>query len=363
MALVIVGVSIILSDILLRIHSGREKRDFRSGVAAETYSILKKFTDPLHHYDISPLIWSGKTPESKAAILGKEDYLVLRSFYDALEERNSYFAGRQMWSLQTVEPLNRKCVETLSRAYSEVTWLRTASDTDSLLSSARKSVGLPESPLETTKASIPQTMPETTVQSPELVIAPADLKEHEKVKEIQLVLRDGRVITHEARLYYITVTNIGKRSLRVSARFNWDQQMIFVPLNKKPTFRVVSQYYTDGFKREVETFGDEEAIAIALNTDERWVSRYDVTIHPGPAGETFVLFFTLKGFRVMTVPGGTRIYPNYDVGFPCKLSLGVCLLSDDLSPYSDATVFEVTAKNWKDFEVKQVGKTVRQLIP
>jgi hypothetical protein len=198
---------------------------------------------------------------------------------------------------------------------------------------------------------------------PELTIVPIELKEHEKIREIQLVLHDGQVIRHEARLYYITVTNTGRRSLRVSARLNFDQHMIFVPLNKKPMFRVESKYDTEGFKRQVKTFGDEEAIAIALMSDERWESRHDVTIYPGPASETFVLFFTLKDFRVMTVPGGTRIYPNYDVGFPCKLPLGVCLVGDDLSPYCYVATFEVTAKNWKDFKVRQIGKTVRQPVP
>lgn len=194
---------------------------------------------------------------------------------------------------------------------------------------------------------------------PELTIAPTELKEYEKIKEIQLVLRDGRVIRHEARFYYVTVTNTWERSVRISARFRSSQHMIFVPLNKKPMFRVVSKYDTEGFKRQVETFGDEEAIVIALNTDERWESRFDVTIHPGPAGEAFVLFFTLKDFRVMTVPGGTRIYPNHNEGFPCRLPLSVCLDGDETLPHYYVARFEVVAKNWKDFKVKQIGKTVK----
>jgi hypothetical protein len=124
--------------------SDREREDFRNGVATEMYSILKKFIDPLNHGDISHDIWSSKAQQSRAAILGKEDYLVLRSFYDAIDERNNYFAGRHGgFSVPTVMPLNRRCVEALSRAYSEVTWLKIASDTDSLLLKARKGVDLP----------------------------------------------------------------------------------------------------------------------------------------------------------------------------------------------------------------------------
>jgi hypothetical protein len=145
-ALIIVGVSIISSDILSRIKTrlnpDREIEDFRNGVATEMHSLLKMFIDPLHHWDISYPSWSSKAEQSKATILGKEDYLVLRSLYDAIEERNRYFASRRGMSVDEVDPLNRKCVEAFSRAYSEVTWLKIASDTDSLLSNARKSIGL-----------------------------------------------------------------------------------------------------------------------------------------------------------------------------------------------------------------------------
>lgn len=126
--------------------SDRERADFRSGIAAETYSILKKFIDPLNHLNIEHDSWSNKAPESRAAILGKNDYLVLQSFYDAIDERNKHFALRHGGFDPTeLLPLNQTCVKTLSRAYSEVTWLKTESDTDILLSRARKSVGSPES--------------------------------------------------------------------------------------------------------------------------------------------------------------------------------------------------------------------------
>lgn len=122
--------------------TNREKEDFKNGVATEVHSLLKLFIDPIHHWDINYPSWSSKAEQSKAAILGKVDYLVLRSLYDAIEERNTYFARRDGMSLDEVDPLNRRCVEAFSRAYSEVTWLKIASDTDSLLSNARKNVGL-----------------------------------------------------------------------------------------------------------------------------------------------------------------------------------------------------------------------------
>ena len=119
-----------------------EMDDFRNGVATEVRSILKMFVDPLRHWDIGYPSWSSKAEQSKAAILGKEDYLVLRSLYDAIEERNMYFTRTGGIDVAEVDPLNLKCIEAFSRAYSEVTWLKIASDTDSLLSKARKNVGL-----------------------------------------------------------------------------------------------------------------------------------------------------------------------------------------------------------------------------
>jgi hypothetical protein len=120
----------------------RERKDFRNGVAEEMYSVLKRFTDPLNNFNIDHLIWSSKAEQSKATILGTDDYVVLRSFYDALEERNRYFVSRHGFDLATLDPLNRKCVEALSEAYSEVTWLKVSFETDTLLSEARKNVGL-----------------------------------------------------------------------------------------------------------------------------------------------------------------------------------------------------------------------------
>jgi hypothetical protein len=138
--------------------SDREREDFRNAVATETYAILKTFIVPLNYQDISYWSWSSKAKQSKVAILGKEDYLVLRSFYDAIDERTRYFESRHGFDVPTLEPLNQKCVEALSRAYSEVTWLKTASDTDSLLSKARKSVGLPSQITKQTPDSPPLVM-------------------------------------------------------------------------------------------------------------------------------------------------------------------------------------------------------------
>ena len=59
--------------------SDREREDFRNAVATETYAILKTFTVELNYRKISYWSWSSKAEQSRVAILGKEDYFVLRS--------------------------------------------------------------------------------------------------------------------------------------------------------------------------------------------------------------------------------------------------------------------------------------------
>jgi hypothetical protein len=100
------------------------------------------FSDPFHHWDISYPTWSSKAEQSRATLLG-EDYHVLRSVYEAIEERNKYFARGLGMNLKDVSPLNRTCVEAFSRAYREVAWLKKETDIHSLLMKARESVGLP----------------------------------------------------------------------------------------------------------------------------------------------------------------------------------------------------------------------------
>jgi hypothetical protein len=158
LVLLVVGSVVIGSDIISRTREhgkkrlppsqkvqlppDREKLDFRNGVAAEVYSFLPLFSDPLHHWNLRHPSWDDKASESKAAILGKEDYLVLRSLYDTIDERNRHFTSRGYLATDEVVPLNQACVEAFSRAYREITWLKIASDIDSLLSDARSNVGL-----------------------------------------------------------------------------------------------------------------------------------------------------------------------------------------------------------------------------
>lgn len=196
---------------------------------------------------------------------------------------------------------------------------------------------------------------------PRLTIEPTRLKDDEKIKEIELILRDGQVKRHEARFYYLTIRNTGSKSAEVSAWYNCHQQMILIPLRLKPVFRANCRHDSEGFKGQIRTFGVEEAFAIAVLNDERWTAKYDVSVDPGPAGQAFVLFFTVKDFRVMTVPSGSRLYPNHNEGFPCKLTFSICVQGKDMPDYYMAT-FKVEAQTWSDFTVTQVGQTKRKRV-
>jgi len=131
------------SSITKRNEAGSlDKDDFRNGIATELRSILHLFSDPYGHWNIAYPIWSSKSDQSRAALLGVEDHFVLRVLYEAIEDRNRYFAGRQGMDVAELDPLNLACVKGFSRAYQEISWLKTESYVDSLLEKARKSVGL-----------------------------------------------------------------------------------------------------------------------------------------------------------------------------------------------------------------------------
>jgi hypothetical protein len=135
-----------------------ERQDFRNGVAVEVRSILKMFSDPLSHFDILYPSWSSKTDESKIELLDKDDYLTLRTLYDAVEERNRYFSRTPLSEVDDAESdcLNQTCVQAFSQVYSKLAWVKTDSDIDSLLSRAKVRVGLPESaPLATKVPVVP----------------------------------------------------------------------------------------------------------------------------------------------------------------------------------------------------------------
>lgn len=124
--------------------STREKQDFKNAIATEVHAILKMFIDQLPHSDITYPSWSSKAEQSKATILNTEDYVLLKTLYDAIEKRNQHLASKDWINTSELHLVNRKCVEALSAAITEIAWIRGSADMDSLLSQAKKKVGLSE---------------------------------------------------------------------------------------------------------------------------------------------------------------------------------------------------------------------------
>lgn len=121
----------------------REKEDFRSAVARELYTILKEFAGERVYHDIDFQIWSSRTGSSKIMILGTRDFDLLKHFYDRMEERSKYFVSRRGFSVPELDPLNKNCVQALSRAFTEIEWIREfVPDMVLLLPRAKKHVGL-----------------------------------------------------------------------------------------------------------------------------------------------------------------------------------------------------------------------------
>jgi len=188
--------------------------------------------------------------------------------------------------------------------------------------------------------------------TPKFNITLTDLKPEEKIREVQIRFRGGEVRKHEARFCYITVRNSGKRTAEDVVAWCGTDRMMFMPIRRKLTYTVDHDDAPEDFDEEVKI--SKEAYIFALLREDKL--KETVTIHPGPIGEAFVLFFTLKDFPQLCIPGFTRIYR----GIPCtKHELTIYLRGEHMSDSQEAT-FEVTAKSWDSFEVKQIGQTVRR---
>jgi hypothetical protein len=198
---------------------------------------------------------------------------------------------------------------------------------------------------------------------PKLTIAPADLsqlKEEERIKELEVRLIDGKTRKCGARFYYITVRNSGKKTAEDVTAYcpgELADLMVFMPLRRRSALRVDYNRTSEGFDEETkERYG--ESYIFALLTDYKFPRT--INISPGPKGETFVLFFTLECFRVPTVPGASRIYPT-DKSMPCTVMLPIYTQGKNMS-YRYTAAFKVNLKKWNDIEVEQVVQTQREAL-
>jgi hypothetical protein len=188
-------------------------------------------------------------------------------------------------------------------------------------------------------------------KQPILSIDAAKLEDEEKVTEIQVRTRGGEIRSHEARFHYITVRNSGSRDAEdLEAYYRENRQVFFLPSHGKSIYRVdydgTAKDFDDEFKRE-----GVQAFVFAVINDERLEDT--INIRSGPNGQTFALFFTLKDFRCLIIPGPSRICPNHNEGMPCKIVLPICFTGKHMSDY--VATFEVVVEDWKQFTSTQIA--------
>jgi hypothetical protein len=322
--------------------SDRERQDFRNGVAVEVYSLLTKFADPLQHRRTDHWSWSGKADESKAIILGKQDYLVLRSLYDAIDERNKYFDGTTGYDPTKVDPLNLQCVKALSRAYNEVSWLKTESDTDTLLARARKSVGLPESPLETKT--------EVTPKPYGYALSLAQEREGIRMHEIRVVLSPNNVAKESAWFYILSIgvppeyQNTEEVQLFYKNPDTTDLfQMEFISTTGRPWIAV--KWHS---KQDFLTHKDRFAAAL---TDDRDVKIRSLRLDAGGGLIPFIFCFTVRGFERLYFPSPAHRAYN----MPTKFQTGLWARAKG-KPLMLLKMFEIEAKSksWDSVTINEV---------
>jgi hypothetical protein len=192
---------------------------------------------------------------------------------------------------------------------------------------------------------------------PKLTVSRTELKDDEKITAIEVRFWGGGVKRYEARFCYVTVKNTGRRSAEdVHAYYDGAERIMFMPLRRKEVFKVDYPGTVQDFEHEIRDFGEPQAFVVAALRYGKL--EWERTVHPGPVGETFVLLFSVKDFRCLTIPAGSRLYPNYNEGIPCSFRLPLVLVGKDMPEYY-LTIFKVTVDRWDDPNVEQVGETKR----
>jgi hypothetical protein len=142
---------------------------------------------------------------------------------------------------------------------------------------------------------------------PKLIITNADLKS-DSIKKLVVRFPHGKKREHEVRFYYVKVRNEGEKTVDDVIAYCGADQIRFIPSTENSTFGL--DFEGSETLEEFDRFGIE-MYAIALIRDQRKLKDEIEYIHPGPVGESFVLFFTLKGYdERVYVPAHTRVPHN-----------------------------------------------------
>ena len=198
---------------------------------------------------------------------------------------------------------------------------------------------------------------------PEIIVTPKK-EDSEKFKEIHVRLRDG-IEKIRARFYFITIKNASGPTIKdLEAHF---KATYFKTTNVKRALVPDGRFlmimstrsdhltlHTRGLSKELfRKWYEEDGLRIQLlNTDDGKLASRKIVLHQGDIGETFGLFFTLEGYRVLTIPG---IETRVNVGMPCSFRIDL-YLEGDTFPSQCVASFQVDADRWDSFEVKPLKK-------
>jgi hypothetical protein len=190
---------------------------------------------------------------------------------------------------------------------------------------------------------------------PILNIALTEVRPEEEVRRVQVWFPNGQMRSHEARFCFITITNSGKRTAE-EVKLWCHSQMLLMPFKHKADYRVDHEWSVEEFDKSLRErrYGDEEmdveTFVVATMDGVEQIDSIDIP--PNPRGETLVLFFTMKDFAPLCVPGFTRIY-EHPRGTPPTVKLNLEVEHKDGVGTYEAE-FEIIMETWNKFAPKLV---------
>ncbi len=261
----------------------------------------------------------------------KRDYDVIEVFSTCLNQRNNYVNDRIIRGVEDAEfrRLNNECIMNW-----EMVGIFLYQDEP-----ARKETEIPK-----------------------ITVARADI-DSARLKEFQVQLKDG-VEPFPAQFYCVTVRNLSGPTVREleghfeasfsppdykTPRASVDNgPLLFILSSRADHLTIYEGTETRAQFRKAEQRGaDLLRITLLGNQNGKPASR-QLTLHQGDKGKTFALFFTMKGYEVLTIAGWST---RANVEMPCRFKLDLYLSGDTL-PERRVASFLVEATKWDALHVE-----------
>jgi hypothetical protein len=201
------------------------------------------------------------------------------------------------------------------------------------------------------------------LQKSPLLIEILKQKPEEEVKQLEIRFPKGVKRYHDIRLCYVTIRNLGEKTIDEVIVSCLSNEMLIVPSTSKQTFGLDIEPQEEGGMsvQEFDKYQPDSSVTVILR-DRTKVKELIEHIHPDSQGVSFVLFLTVKGeSERFYVPAGTMIWYNAYGGAMNSIHDGknrkptmmwIHVTARDAKGFS--VQFEVTLHNWKRFDVRKV---------